>query len=279
MKKVLLSIGVILIIVGAYIFTTKKTPETEEAPQVKSVVENKSFFDLVNEGKSYMCSYSIPSTNGNVSAGKVYISEGKVRDENKSKIGNTQLETLFIVRDGYVYTWTSLNKSSAFKTKITSTVEGKPALPVNTFYLENKKTIDSSLYQCQTWTPDENLFELSKDIRIVESPAKTTNTPPVKITPLIEEKPTPVVIPTPVPPGPTTFTMSDIELHNNRTSCYTTIGRKVYDVTSYIDRHKGGASKILQICGKDGSSLFEGQHEGQMKPEQMLATFEIGILK
>lgn len=278
MKKILLSIGIVLIIAGAYILTTKKSPAPiKEVTQVKSVTENKSFFDLVNDGKSYQCNYSMPSTNGNTSVGKVYISEGKIRDESKSKIGNTELETLFIVRDGYVYVWTSLNRSSAFKTKVTPTVEGKPALPANTFYLENKETINPSLYQCQTWTPDESLFELSKDIKIVESPTKTTTVPKVNTPPQVEVKPQEPVV-APVPPGPNTFTMSDIALHSDRTSCYTTIAGKVYDVTSYIDKHKGGASKILKICGKDGSSLFEDQHGGEMKPEQMLATFEIGIL-
>ncbi len=278
MKKVLLSIGVILIIIGAYIFTTKKTPSTEETTQVKSFIENKSFFDLVNDGESYQCNYSVPLNGGAVSNGKIYISKGKIRDENRSSIGNTPIETIMLVSDSYMYTWTSTNETKAFKTKITPTTLENPEIPANTLFLENKKMIDTSTYQCKTWTPDESLFEFSKNIKIEEPVPKTIYINlPIKVTTPINKEP--VTVPTPVPPGPTTFTMSDIALHNNRTSCYTTIGGKVYDVTSYIDRHKGGASKILQICGKDGSSLFEGQHEGQMKPEQMLATFEIGILK
>ncbi len=75
-----------------------------------------------------------------------------------------------------------------------------------------------------------------------------------------------------------TFTLADLATHSDRTSCYTTINGSVYDLTNYIDRHPGGASKILRICGKDGTSLFEDQHGGQQKPEQILASLKVGVL-
>ncbi len=85
--------------------------------------------------------------------------------------------------------------------------------------------------------------------------------------------------PTPTPSQPvTTFTMAEVATHANAQSCYTTISGGVYDVTSYIPVHKGGSAAILAICGKDGSSLFAGQHAGAPKPEQALASFKIGTL-
>ncbi len=75
-----------------------------------------------------------------------------------------------------------------------------------------------------------------------------------------------------------TFTLSEVATHANAQSCYTTISGNVYDVTAYIPVHKGGSAQILAICGKDGSSLFSGQHAGAPKPAQALASFKIGTL-
>jgi cytochrome b involved in lipid metabolism len=75
-----------------------------------------------------------------------------------------------------------------------------------------------------------------------------------------------------------TFTMAQVAVHNSRTSCYSVIRGSVYDLTSYIDTHPGGPQKILSICGKDGSALFEDQHGGSAKQENMLATLKIGVL-
>lgn len=74
------------------------------------------------------------------------------------------------------------------------------------------------------------------------------------------------------------FTMEDVAKHNSADSCYTAINGSVYDVTSFIYKHPGGAENILAICGKDGTSAFDMQHEGNMRVEDLLATFKIGTL-
>jgi cytochrome b involved in lipid metabolism len=79
-------------------------------------------------------------------------------------------------------------------------------------------------------------------------------------------------------PG-TTYTLADVATHPDRTSCWSAINGNVYDLTTWIDRHPGGADRILSICGKDGSSAFSKKHLGEPKPEAMLATFKIGVLK
>ena len=67
-------------------------------------------------------------------------------------------------------------------------------------------------------------------------------------------------------------------MHKDATSCWTAINGKVYDVTSWINQHPGGRDAILSLCGTDGSAAFNGQHGGQARPAQELATFNIGIL-
>ncbi len=78
---------------------------------------------------------------------------------------------------------------------------------------------------------------------------------------------------------PQTFTLAQVATHNSETSCYSAINGKVYDLGAWINQHPGGDRAILGICGKDGSSAFNGRHGGQARPEAILAGFEIGILK
>ena len=76
-----------------------------------------------------------------------------------------------------------------------------------------------------------------------------------------------------------TYTMTDITAHNSQTSCWTAINGNVYDVTSWIKKHPGGAVAIISLCGIDGSSAFNGQHGGQRRPANELVGFKIGVLK
>ncbi len=76
-----------------------------------------------------------------------------------------------------------------------------------------------------------------------------------------------------------TYTMEEVAKHNSKESCWTVIRGEVYDLTNWIDKHPGGADKILKICGKDGTDLFIKQHGGKEKPEKILEDFEIGVLK
>jgi cytochrome b involved in lipid metabolism len=74
------------------------------------------------------------------------------------------------------------------------------------------------------------------------------------------------------------ISMNEVTLHNSATSCYTVIRDTVYDVTSFIPKHPGGASKIERMCGKDGTQSFVNQHGGSSDPEQVLATFKVAPL-
>lgn len=81
-------------------------------------------------------------------------------------------------------------------------------------------------------------------------------------------------------PAPTTktYTLSDVKSHNSQASCWSAINNKVYDLTEWINEHPGGASRIIGICGLDGSSEFNSEHQGQKRPANELAEFYIGNL-
>ena len=72
--------------------------------------------------------------------------------------------------------------------------------------------------------------------------------------------------------------MADVQQHNSSDSCWTAINNEVYDVTSWISQHPGGPDRIEGLCGKDGTSNFEGQHSGDSNPQSRLASFKIGEL-
>lgn len=75
------------------------------------------------------------------------------------------------------------------------------------------------------------------------------------------------------------YSPEELRSHNNATSCWTSIGRNVYDLTAYIPRHQGGPGAILQICGKDGTTLFSGQHASDKGANKALERMKIGTLK
>ncbi|KAG6026939.1 hypothetical protein E4U41_001111 [Claviceps citrina] len=54
-----------------------------------------------------------------------------------------------------------------------------------------------------------------------------------------------------------TFTRSEVESHNSASSCYVTIGSKVYDVTDFVDDHPGGGSLIIEYAGKDVEEILK----------------------
>jgi cytochrome b involved in lipid metabolism len=67
-------------------------------------------------------------------------------------------------------------------------------------------------------------------------------------------------------------------MHQSATDCWVAIDGNVYNLTDWVSKHPGGPDKIIKLCGKDGSVIFNGQHGGQPQPEAALAMFKIGTL-
>lgn len=86
-----------------------------------------------------------------------------------------------------------------------------------------------------------------------------------------------------VPPAPSspkeTYTLVEVSIHNSKNSCWTTINGGVYDVTSWIAMHPGGAPAIEALCGIDGSDAFNTQHGVRGKPASELEQFKMGALQ
>ncbi|KAI1385414.1 uncharacterized protein F4822DRAFT_343803 [Hypoxylon trugodes] len=52
----------------------------------------------------------------------------------------------------------------------------------------------------------------------------------------------------------------EVAKHNTTSSCWIVINRKVYDVTSYLDQHPGGAAILIKQSGKDATPQFRTVH-------------------
>ena len=82
----------------------------------------------------------------------------------------------------------------------------------------------------------------------------------------------------PISSGWITLTMDEVRRRDSSEACWTVVDGAVYDVTSFIQRHPAGAGYITEMCGKDASDGFLGQHRGQDEPEEWLATLRIGSI-
>ena len=73
---------------------------------------------------------------------------------------------------------------------------------------------------------------------------------------------------------------TELARHNSSTSCYIAFQGIVYDITSFIPRHEGGA-QILQECGKqvdDFSAIHPGGNFDSRKIQSQISGFKIGTL-
>jgi len=75
-----------------------------------------------------------------------------------------------------------------------------------------------------------------------------------------------------------TYTAVEVATHKDDASCWSIINGNVYDLTTWIPNHPGGADKIRAICGKDGSAAFNAKHSESEKALQTLPRFLLGGL-
>ncbi len=74
------------------------------------------------------------------------------------------------------------------------------------------------------------------------------------------------------------YTLAQVKEHGSAGDCWTAINGKVYDLTSWENKHPGGASKIIALCGTDGTTAFLNQHGDKSKPNDALDGYQIGVL-
>lgn len=71
------------------------------------------------------------------------------------------------------------------------------------------------------------------------------------------------------------MTIEQVALHATPSDCWSMINGRAYNLTSFISQHPGGSSRIIAICGRDGSAAFAGQHAGSSTVLRTLAAYEV----
>jgi len=79
--------------------------------------------------------------------------------------------------------------------------------------------------------------------------------------------------------GPNSYTFVEVQAHGTASSCWSAINGSVYDLTTWVSRHPGGAEAIMKLCGVDGSARFNKKHGTFTKALDALILLKIGTLQ
>jgi len=78
-----------------------------------------------------------------------------------------------------------------------------------------------------------------------------------------------------------TLNMVEISKHNNASNCWLLISGRVYNVTSYLNAHPGGAVTIVPTCGTDATKDYQTKDEAipsnhSQNARALLANYYVG---
>lgn len=71
----------------------------------------------------------------------------------------------------------------------------------------------------------------------------------------------------------------ELSQHASRQSCWIAIHGTAWDVTTFIDKHPGGASLILSQSGKDATSAYEDFHSPELVEQTLGLDAKRGSLR
>lgn len=118
---------------------------------------------------------------------------------------------------------------------------------------------------------------------------KSVEQQPTQPTPIVEETqiPTPEVqatkvdtaIETKTQTDNSSYTLQDIQSHNTKTDCWTSINGKIYNLTTAFGKHKWWDDKLATLCWIEWTTKFNSQHWTNEKSKSRLNTLQIWTLK
>lgn len=74
------------------------------------------------------------------------------------------------------------------------------------------------------------------------------------------------------------FSLMEVSLHTDMSSCWIVIRDKVYDVTNFLDEHPGGREIILEHAGMDATTVFQDISHS-IEAQKILSKYQIGELR
>ncbi len=130
--------------------------EMGEQPSGKKM----AFADFMKQGGEYKC--TIHQYDGETdTVGTTYLDDGMIRGEYNTKVQGLNIDTTFVMRDGYTYTWNSMMPNTGFKSKVTEVNSNNGANASGSYNFNAEEIGD---YDCEAWTPDPSKFIIPTNI-------------------------------------------------------------------------------------------------------------------
>jgi L-lactate dehydrogenase (cytochrome) len=76
----------------------------------------------------------------------------------------------------------------------------------------------------------------------------------------------------------TTVTADQLAHHSDKQSCWLAIDGTVWDVTSFVDKHPGGAKLILKLAGQDATEEYNTFHNSSLVQETLGPEARVGTI-
>lgn len=172
MKKInVISIGVvfaIVVVISILIAQNSKQNTTEGTVQESGDNSESSFADFVAQGEgSYECQVSqyIDAGMQQSADGIVFIHNGMIRGDYAVEAAGVSLSTSLVVKDDFVYTWTSMAPFGV-KAPVDHSASSDAETPMSGTYAWDADMIGS--YDCVDWTPNLSKFEIPTNITFQE---------------------------------------------------------------------------------------------------------------
>ncbi len=174
MSKTLISVLVVgVVVVGGYLALNKNKVSTDTQKEASNTEtdtktaeqpagKKMAFSEFVKTGGSYKCEVKQYLSDMN-NSGTVYINGGNISGEYTTVAEGRTIDTSFIMKDGYSYTWSSMFPSMGFKIKVNTSAAGANAnASASGTYSWNANQIGD--YNCEAWTLDASKFALPANI-------------------------------------------------------------------------------------------------------------------
>ncbi len=145
--------------------TTSDEPEitvsTTEQPSSKKM----AFNEFIKNGGSYKCEVKQALSDMD-NSGTVYIDGERIRGDFTTIAEGRKMDTSFIFREGYSYTWSSALPNTGFKMKVEKTATGDTKADTSGTYSWNAEQIGD--YNCVAWTVGLDKFALPRGVTFNE---------------------------------------------------------------------------------------------------------------
>jgi hypothetical protein len=123
-----------------------------------------SFDAFIKQGGSYMCTVN-QNVEGIESKGTVYVNGGNVRGDFKTSVSGMNIDTMFLTKDGYSYSWSSMMPGKGYKAKVTASGGGTGAGTSGQYSFNAEQIGD---YNCEVWAVDSSKFAMPSGVVFTE---------------------------------------------------------------------------------------------------------------